>query len=128
LQTYEIRTIRSGFEETLAWLSVWYRADPGKLDVLHIVVSAPEHRDGMEPVYLERHDQSIACYGGAKRIVVGDRSIEIHLNAKGAKALSLGRSMTLAAPEKLSGWKKATKLLRTIAGDPSGGVITMASP
>jgi hypothetical protein len=125
LVTYEIRKISSGFEETFAWVSIWYRADTRKLEVLHVVVSAPEYRDGFDPVYLEGPDQSVACYGGAERILVGDRSIEIRLNAKGMKSLSLGFSMTLIAPVKLVGWKKAVEVFRVIAGDPSEGIILM---
>ena len=77
METYEIRRIRSGFEETYAWLSIWYRADPKALDVLQIVVSGTEDRDSrLGPLYMERHDQSIACYGGADRIVVGDGALK----------------------------------------------------
>ncbi len=95
---------------------------------MHIVVAAPEFRDDrLGSLYLERHDQSIACYGGAERIDVSDGGIEIHLNARGAKALSLGRTMTLVAPETLVGWKKALKLFRMIAGEPSDGIIRMTT-
>jgi hypothetical protein len=122
--TYQIRRIRSGFDEVSAWVSVWYRADPKRLDVLHIVVSGPWFRDRrLGPVYMERHDQSVACYGGVERIVVGDQGIEVRLNAKGARALALERALRLVAPEKLVGWKKARQVFRVIAGDPSDGVI-----
>jgi hypothetical protein len=33
--------------------------------------------------------------------------------------------MKLVAPEKLSGWRKALKMIRVLAGDPSDGIITM---
>jgi hypothetical protein len=75
---------------------------------------------------MERHDQSVACYGGAERIVVGEQGIEVRLNAKGAKALALGRALRLVPPEKLVGWKKALKVFQVIAGVPSDGVIRIA--
>jgi hypothetical protein len=126
MEPREIRRIRSGVDETSAWLSLWYLADPRKLDVLHLVVTAPEYRDSrLGSFYMERYDQAVACYGGADRIVVGDRGLDIRLNDKGVKALSLDRHLTLVAPEKLSGWKKSLKWFGMVAGDPSDGVIVM---
>jgi hypothetical protein len=70
MPSYEIREIHCGYEETCAWLSIWYGANPKRRQVLHLVVSAPGYWHGMSPAYMERHDQAVACYGGAERILV----------------------------------------------------------
>jgi hypothetical protein len=123
MESCEIRAIRSGFEETYAWVTLWYRAEPRRLSVLHIVVSSPDEQGSPDPVYLERQDQGFACYGGADRILVGDQGIRIQLNATGAKALGLGRTLMLTVPPKLSGWKKAGKVFKTVAGVTSKKII-----
>jgi hypothetical protein len=120
MDVYEVRRIRSGAEEDFIWVSIWFRREAGPLDVLHVVCSPT---DG---IYLERHDQSIACYGGTRRVLIhGDRA-EFELAPEGARSIAMPRGFVLVIPEKVAGWKKACRLLRGTTGFPSGRTIRFA--
>src|SRR5258708_6108170 len=116
MKSFGIRRIRSNIEGDFAWVSLWFGAGPGRLWPLHFVCQKGDKRAGprcqFDTVYLERDDQAIACYGGAKRVRVGNDRIEIHLNPKGVRALGLDRSLELLVPEGLVGWKKASRVFR----------------
>ena len=117
MDTYEVRRVRSGAEESYIWVSVWFRREPERLDVLHIVC------DPTSEIYLERHDQSIACYGGTRRILIDGGRVEVELNPKGVKAIALPRDFSLIVPEGVAGWKKASRLLRGTIAFPCGRTI-----
>lgn len=123
MQRHEIRAVRSSVNEDYAWVSLWYRAEARKLDVLNIVCDKVASDPITGHLYLERHDQRIACYGGAKKVRVSDSGIELHLNRKGVKHLKLDDPLLLVAPERLSGWKKAVRVLSEMAVYPPARVI-----
>jgi hypothetical protein len=100
---------------------VWYNAGGRSLDVLHIVCD-PEDNG----IYMEGDDQTVAAWGGAKRIQVRESGIEFDLTKKAAKQLHLEPRFALSVSEGLSGWKKARKLLQEMAGYSSGQCIKVA--
>ena len=130
MRSFEIRRIRSGIEEDFAWVSLWFRTDERGLEPLHSSRQRSDDqaspRSEFDAIYIERPDQAIACYGAAKRVWVGEDRIEVHLNPKGIKALGLDRSFELDAPTGLSGWAKARRVLREMAGYSTGGAIDVA--
>jgi hypothetical protein len=135
MHSFEIRRIRLKIENDYAWVSLWFRASPRKLEVLHFVCQKcderpaherPARRSKFDSVYLERYDQAIACYGAAKRILVDDDCIKVDLNSKGVKALCLDRAIELVAPKGLAGWKKAHRVFRVMAGYWAGHAIEIA--
>ncbi|HJT76295.1 MAG TPA: hypothetical protein VJ739_03760 [Gemmataceae bacterium] len=129
MQTFDVRRIRSNLEDSYAWVSLWFRGDGRQLEPLHIVCQR-EAQGGrlskFDTVYLERNDQAVACYGGAKQIVVGEGSIEVRLNRAGVKALGLSPSFVLAVPEGLAGWQKARRVFRDMTAYPTGRAIKVA--
>lgn len=126
MEGYPIRTVQSAIEDDCAWVSLHYRAHARKLEVLHIACDKTiDHRIPGQ-VYLERYDQMIACYGGAKKIVVKSNAVHLQLNKLGIKSLMLEGSLTLVAPEKLTGWKKAIRVFQEMATYPTGHVIELA--
>lgn len=131
MQTFDVRRIRSNVEDSYAWVSLWFRGDGRQLEPLHFACEQ-EARSGrlskFDTVYLERDDQAVACYGGAKQIVVGERGIVIQLNRAGVKALGLGRLFVLAVPEGLAGWRKARRVFRKMAAHPAGRAVKVAEP
>jgi hypothetical protein len=122
----QIRRVRSGVEDSFAWVTLWFCTDARNLDVLHIVCSKTAADPITGHLYMERYDQSIACYGGAKIIVEGSNGIDLHLNNKCMKSLMLESSMTLVAPEESLGWKKAIRVFQEMANYPTGRVIESA--
>lgn len=123
---FPIRRVRSGIEDSYAWVTIWFRADARNLEVLHIVCSKTVDDPITGRLYMERHDQLFACYGGAKKVVVGPDGIDLNLNSEGMKTLLLERSVTLVAPEGLSGWTKAVRVFQEMASYPTGHVIKSA--
>ena len=122
----QIRRVRSGIEDCFAWVTIWFRTDARNLEVLHIVCDKTADDPITGHLYMERYDQSIACYGGAKKVVVGPNGVDLHLNNKGMTSLMLEDSVTLVAPEELSGWKKAIRVFQEMANYPTGRVIELA--
>jgi hypothetical protein len=120
MQTFPIRRIRCGKEPGYAWVSVWYNAGARRLDVLHIVCDPQDDK-----LYMEGGDQAVATWGGAKRIRVGDSEIGFDLTKKAAMQLYVEPAFTLSAPDGLSGWKKARKLLKEMASYTSGRCINV---
>jgi hypothetical protein len=131
MQTFDIRRIRSGVDEGTGWVSLWFRAEGRLLEPLHLVCSR-EAQGGkfakFDTLYLERDDQSVACYGGAKQVVVNAAGIAVQLNRAGVKALGLPAAFFLAAPNGLSGWAKARRAFAQMAGFPTGLALVVAEP
>lgn len=129
MQTYDIRRVRSNVEDNYAWVSIWFRADGRRLQPLHVVCSR-EAEGGrfrkFDTVYIERHDQAVACYGGAERVAVGEAGVEVRLNRAGVRALGLDRAFFLAAPDGLAGWKKARRVFAVMAGFPTGRALVVS--
>jgi hypothetical protein len=121
MKTFPIRRIRCGVEPSYGWVTVWYNAGGRSLDVLHIVCDPEDDRN-----YMEGDDQMVAAWGGAKRILVRESAIELDLTKKAAKRLYLEPAFTLSVSDGLSGWKKARKMLKEMAGCSSGGCIKFA--
>ncbi len=126
MQGHQIRRVRSGIEDSYAWVSIWFRTDARNLEVLHIVCGNTADDPITGQLYMERYDQAVACYGGAKKVFVGDNGMDLHLNKKGIKSLMLEGSLTLLTTEKLAGWKKAIRVFQEMANYPTGHVIELA--
>ena len=71
---------------------------------------------------------AIAAWGGAKRILVTDSTIEFELTTKAAKQLQLKPKFSLSEPGKLAGSKKARALLRKMTEFAPGRCIQFAEP
>ncbi len=128
MPSYEVRRIRSDVTEDYAVVSLHYRDGSGRLAPFHIVCqkTGDERHPDLDTVYLERDDQAVACYGGARQInVTGDR-IELLLNRKGIKSLRVRSPVVLVVPDGVSGWVKARRVLAAMAGYSSGQVIRVA--
>jgi hypothetical protein len=129
LDRFDISRIRSGFHLGDAWVSLSFRS-PGSrtLQPLHFTCGPVE--PGMpaycNSVYLERDDQSVASYGGAKKILIARNRIELHLNSKGVKELGLAASSAFIAGAKLTGWQKASRVFREMATYSSGRAIEIS--
>ena len=131
MQTFDIRRIRSGVDEGMGWVSLWFKAEGRLLEPLHFVCSR-EAQGGrfakFDTLYLERDDQAVACYGGAKRVAVTESGIELQLNRDGVKALGLPAAFALAAPDGLRGWVKAQRVFAQMAAFPTGRALAVAEP
>jgi hypothetical protein len=125
---YRITRIRSDADDGFGclWVSVFFTVPPRSADVLHIVCPTdddlPERRD-MRSVYLERYDQSLGCYRGAKTLDASMRGIRVSLTPYGVDRLQLPREFVLVAGERLVGWKKARELLRRMSHSRCGRVM-----
>jgi hypothetical protein len=76
MQGHEIRKVRSGIEDSYAWVSVWFRTQARHLEVLHIVCGRTADDRITGHLYMERYDQAVACYGGAKKLVRSRSPVE----------------------------------------------------
>jgi len=131
MKTYRIEEAQSGEEaDEYLWVSLGFASVENPLDVLHIVCACaiePQDRDGgMDAIYLERDDQSRGGYGGAQRIAVGERSIDVVFNAAGLRDLEFGDSVSLQWPEQLAGKAEALRILQRMRGYECGRVIESA--
>jgi hypothetical protein len=71
MPSHRISRVRSGIEDDFAWVSIWFRTDARNLEVLHIVCGKTVNDSITGHLYMERYDQAVACYGGAKKITIG---------------------------------------------------------
>ena len=123
MKTYRIEEVHCGDDDCL-WVSLGFVSPDNPLDVLHIVCAfdvEPQDREhGMDAIYLERDDQSRSGYGGADRIRVGERSVELRLNAGGRDSLQFDDDLCLLWPEALAGKAEALRILERMRDCESG--------
>jgi Immunity protein 10 len=125
MSSHQIRRVRSGIEDDVAWVSIWFRTEARNLEVLHIVCGKTIEDSITGHLYMERYDQAVACYGGAEKITICNDVIDLQLNKKGTKSLMLEASLALVVSEALSGWKKAVRVFQEMSNYPTGHVIEM---
>lgn len=128
MKTYQIEEAHSGEEEgEYLWVTLGFVSEDNDLDVLHIVCACEvdqQDRDGaMDAIYLERDDQSRGGYDGAERILAGERSIEVRLNAAGLEQLEFGDSLSLQWPGALAGKAEALEILGRMREYECGRVV-----
>jgi hypothetical protein len=114
--------VASGSEDGVLWISLFYRGPSATDEVLHVVCDAtgdsaqhPETRG----LYLERHDQSLGCYGGIKALEVDPTSIGITLLPHGQRQLKLSRMLSLHVG-RVKGWTAACQQFQAMAATPQG--------
>jgi hypothetical protein len=86
MEQYALEEVMSGTEESCLWVTLGFRSELEKNDVLHIVCATtvdPRDRNGrMADLYLERFDQAYSCYGGADLVVATPSFVEVRMNDK----------------------------------------------
>ncbi|SFK40022.1 Imm10 family immunity protein [Lysobacter sp. cf310] len=129
MKTYPIEEVHSGEDDCL-WVSLGFASEHEPLDVLHIVCAyevEPQDREhGMDAICLERDDQSRGGYGGAERILVGERAVEVRLNDAGRAHLELEDGLCLLWPAELAGKTEALRILGRMRERESGRVVELA--
>ncbi|KRD34220.1 hypothetical protein ASE35_10870 [Lysobacter sp. Root916] len=129
MKTYPIEEVHSG-EDGCLWVSLGFVSESDPLDVLHIVCAyevEPQDREhGMDAIYLERDDQSRGGYGGAQRILVDERAVEVRLNEAGRALLEFEDSLCLLWPAELAGKAEALRILGRMRECESGRAIELA--
>ncbi|KRD77565.1 Imm10 family immunity protein [Lysobacter sp. Root983] len=129
MKTYPIEEVHSGEDDCL-WVSLGFVSESDPLDVLHIVCAyevEPQDREhGMDAIYLERDDQSRGGYGGAQRILVDERAVEVRLNETGRALLEFEDSLCLLWPAELAGKAEALRILERMRECESGRAIELA--
>lgn len=128
MKTYRIEEAQSGEEDgEYLWVTLGFASEENSLDVLHIVCSceieAQDRAGGMDAIYLERDDQSRGGYGGAERIAVGERSVEVVFNAAGLRDLEFSEGLILHWPAELAGKAEALRILARMREYECGRVI-----
>jgi hypothetical protein len=106
MKTYDLVEIKSGTFLKSYWVTLGFSSNIKEHDVVHVVVGqsldAQQIRHGTNGVYLERFDQSLACYKGADHILVGKRDVTLTLNQAGGNALRLPKQVRFV-------WKSADR-------------------
>lgn len=131
MKTYRIEETHSGEEaDAYLWVTLGFASEHNALDTLHIVcaceVEPQDRAGGMAAIYLERDDQSRGGYGGAERIVIGEGSIEVVLNAAGLGQLEFDDSLSLQWPPALVGKAEALEILGRMRQYECGRVVIPA--
>jgi hypothetical protein len=78
---------------------------------------------GMNQIYLEFKDQEHSCYGGVKRLELGEESCTIDLDAKASKTLGLPQSFTITFPKKHKKLKSVGTYLEKIFKDNKDSLV-----
>lgn len=108
----ELTWIKSGNDRTAGlWVSIGFRLKPRENHTLYIVggeeTSIRPVGRTLIPLYFERDDQSLSCYGGAEEILVADSSIVLTLNKNGRDSLELLKIVELILKKPGKNFEKA---------------------
>jgi len=125
---YSLTSIKSGNDRMAGvWVSIGYRSKAGAQHVLHIVggeeASAQPVGRSLVPIYFERDDQSLSCYGGADKISVTGCSVTLNLTENGRDSLELPKTVEFVSPKPRRDFKKARAVFTEMKKRHGGEVI-----
>lgn len=127
MQEFEIQEIMQGEEVDVFWVSVGFESDQNVDDVLHIVCAkAIDEQDielGHDTIYLERHDQSFSCYGGADFIDIASNKITVQFNAIGSESIGLTGKVIFSSKNSLT---EAVNILEEMSKLECGNCVSTA--
>ncbi len=112
------------------WVGIRYRSKDGEQHALYIVGgeetgTQPVGRS-LVPIYFERDDQSLSCYGGADKIMVTGNSAKLMLNQNGRDSLELPKTVEFLAEKAGKDFKKARIMFMEMKKRHTGEVIHVA--